>query len=136
MKKSTFTIIKNDGIKNGGDGGIRTLAPQNVAYCISSAASLTTWVHPQKQNGAVSRDRTDDLILTMDVLYLLSHNSNMAGVEGIEPSYSVLETDVLPLNYTPKIPVIKKPKKKPKTIKNGGPSGTRTPDQPVMSRLL
>ena len=26
---------------------------------------------------------------------------NLAGVEGIEPSYSVLETDVLPLNYTP-----------------------------------
>ena len=25
----------------------------------------------------------------------------MAGVEGIEPSSAVLETDVLPLNYTP-----------------------------------
>ena len=38
----------------------------------------------------------------MDVLYLLSYNSKMAGVKGIEPIHPVLETGVLPLNYTPK----------------------------------
>ncbi len=30
----------------------------------------------------------------------------MAGVEGIEPSSAVLETDILPLNYTPTIPIV------------------------------
>ena len=57
----------------------------------------------------------------------------MAGVEGIEPSQSVLETDVLPLNYTP---LYTAGIVKIKLTKNGGHSGTRTPDHPVMSREL
>ena len=56
----------------------------------------------KNNNGADSRIRTGDPILTMDVLYLLSYNSKMAGVKGIEPIHPVLETGVLPLNYTPK----------------------------------
>ena len=38
IKPVQIFIFHNKKI-NGGDGGIRTLAPQNVAYCISSAAS-------------------------------------------------------------------------------------------------
>ena len=48
----------------------------------------------------------------------------MAGAEGVEPSLMVLETTVKPFNYAPI------------NLDNGGPSGTRTPDRPVMSRLL
>ncbi len=46
----------------------------------------------------------------------------MAGAEGLEPSTTVLETGMLPLHYAP--------------IYYGGPLGTRTPNRPVMSRLL
>ncbi len=49
----------------------------------------------------------------------------LAGAEGLEPSRTVLETGMLPLHYAPIL-----------TKKSGGPTGTRTPDQPVMSRLL
>ena len=49
----------------------------------------------------------------------------LAGAEGVEPSLMVLETTVKPFNYAP---IYK--------FGNGGPSGTRTPDRPVMSRLL
>ena len=53
----------------------------------------------------------------------------LAGVVGIEPTSKVLETPILPLNHTPI-------GKKLGTNKIGAPSGTRTPDRPVMSRLL
>ena len=53
----------------------------------------------------------------------------LAGVVGIEPTSKVLETPILPLNHTPI-------GKKLDTNKIGAPSGTRTPDRPVMSRLL
>ena len=49
----------------------------------------------------------------------------LAGAEGVEPSLMVLETTVKPFNYAPILNLV-----------NGGPSGTRTPDRPVMSRLL
>ena len=45
------------------------------------------------------------------------------GQKGSNPRHAVLETAALPTELYP-------------YIKNGGPSGTRTPDQPVMSRLL
>ena len=35
--------------------------------------------------GAFSRDRTGDLILTMDALYLLSYEGTLERVRGIEP---------------------------------------------------
>ena len=52
--------------------------------------------------GAFNRNRTDDLILTMDALYRLSYKgvSAMERVKGIEPSWSAWEAEVLPLNYT------------------------------------
>ncbi len=51
-------------------------------------------------------------------------SSDLAGVEGFEPSQTVLETGVLPLTPYPYVRLF------------GGVSGTRTPDRPVMSRLL
>ena len=49
----------------------------------------------------------------------------VAGAEGLEPSRTVLETGMLPLHHAPKLFNF-----------DGGPSGTRTPGRPVMSRLL
>ncbi len=45
------------------------------------------------------------------------------GQKDLNPRHAVLETAALPTELYP-------------YIKYGGPSGTRTPDQPVMSRLL
>ena len=45
------------------------------------------------------------------------------GQKGSNPRHAVLETAALPTELYP-------------YIKFGGPSGTRTPDRPVMSRLL
>ena len=39
-------------------------------------------------NGAVKQIRTADLVITNDVLYLLSYNSIMATEKGLEPSTS------------------------------------------------
>jgi hypothetical protein len=53
--------------------------------------------------GALNQNRTDDLILTMDALCLLSYEGLfvfLERVKGIEPSQSAWEADVLPLNYT------------------------------------
>ena len=46
----------------------------------------------------------------------------MAGTEGIEPSLTVLETAVLPLNEVP--------------IKHGDLRATRTPDPLIKSQML
>ena len=54
-----------------------------------------------KDYGARNQNRTDDLILTMDALYLLSYEGlSLERVKGIEPSLPAWEADVLPLNYT------------------------------------
>ncbi len=63
--------------------------------------------------GAFCRNRTGDLILTMDALCLLSYEGGyaiwgcdtdiaMERVMGIEPTQSAWEADILPLNYTRK----------------------------------
>ena len=39
-------------------------------------------------SGAVNQIRTGDLVLTKDVLYLLSHNSILATRMGLEPTTS------------------------------------------------
>ena len=45
--------------------------------------------HPKMVfNGAVKQIRTADLVITNDVLYLLSYNSIMATEKGLEPSTS------------------------------------------------
>ena len=51
--------------------------------------------------GAFNRNRTDDLILTMDALYRLSYKGmcSMERMTGIEPAWSAWEAGVLPLNY-------------------------------------
>ena len=59
----------------------------------------------------------------------------LAGVEGLEPSRTVLETGMLPLHHTPIFSTAFMPTNSCFKA-SGGPSGTRTPDQPVMSRLL
>ena len=57
----------------------------------------------------------------------------MAGDESFELSAYGLETVALP---TELIPYMKLYKVVAHRIYYGGPSGTRTPDRPVMSRLL
>ena len=57
---------------------------------------------------------------------------NLAGVEGIEPSSTVLETVVIPFNYTP---MLKKLKKKTLHL-NGAQSRNRTSDTWIFSPLL
>ena len=52
--------------------------------------------------GAHDRNRTDDLVLTKDVLYRLSYvgRHTLERVVGIEPTPSAWKAEVLPLNYT------------------------------------
>ena len=47
------------------------------------------------------------------------------GQKDLNPRHAVLETAALPTELYPYM-----------SVRNGGPSGTRTPDPPVMSRLL
>ena len=68
------TRIKNAGsLIFGGEEGIRTLVelpPNGFQARLVMTASI-----PLQKNGAANRSRTDDLILTKDVLYQLSHSS-------------------------------------------------------------
>ena len=51
-------------------------------------------------NGADAENRTLDILLTKQSLYHLSYIS-MAGVEGFEPSPTILETVMLPITPNP-----------------------------------
>ena len=66
----------------------------------------------------------------------LSYKSiiKLAGVEGIEPSSTVLETAVIPFNYTPTVSKIVK--KKIKIFFYGAQSRNRTSDTWIFSPLL
>ena len=95
---------------------------KNLTYeCIlghSSFFSLINWViHPLNQfysiilflncqtNFIVIIDNEKILWfwqLKTTLLYQKSYILNMAGVAGVEPTWTVLETVILPLNYTPK----------------------------------
>ena len=49
------------------------------------APSAVAYVHIRYNNGALSLNRTDDLSLTRRLLYLLSYESKMANLIGLEP---------------------------------------------------
>ena len=90
--------------------------------------------------GAANQSRTGDLVLTKDALYRLSHSSTFwQGQKDLNPRHAVLETAALPTELCPYIGEqtgIKDPRFKFVPPECGGPSGTRTRDRPVMSRLL
>ena len=57
-----------------------------------------------KNHGALNRNRTDDLILTMDALYLLSYEGESGGDKRIRTADPLLARQVLyQLSYIPEM---------------------------------
>jgi hypothetical protein len=81
-----------------GQGGHHVLEPAGVAFEVSRF--VVGYFHGEF--GAGSRDRTDDILITNQVLYQLSYTGvcKLERVKGIEPSYATWKDAVLPLNYT------------------------------------
>ena len=69
-------------------------------------------------------DSQNHLLYKKENSHLLMTVSFWQGQKDLNPRHAVLETAALPTELYPYM------------LFYGGPSGTRTPDQPVMSRLL
>ena len=66
--------------------------------------SVVKWLKQPFYNtytGADEQDRTADLILTKDVLCLLSYISGWQGQKDLNPRHAVLETAALPTELYP-----------------------------------